>query len=232
MRWQPGQAVRLLALRDELVGRAFDDPGTWWPSSPVVVGGRDRQAGGTWCATSVVTGTTALVLNRPQRQVAAPGAPSRGVLPLLAVGAGAAWPSAVALDGMASFLLVLAGPDELTTWEFDGTSLTSRSLGPGTHMVTSGGTEDRRAQRHLAALTGTDDWLALVTAQVASADPSSLLVRHEVGDRVFATVFGQLLEASPGRLVVESSRTPGDASSWTTRTWPAQPGPGPSSRVG
>lgn len=220
VRWEPGAPVRVLALRDELVGRAFDDPGTWWPSSPVVVGGRDRQAGGTWCATNVVTGTTALVLNRPQRPVAEPGAPSRGVLPLMAAAAGPAWPSTVRTAGMASFTLVLVGPDELTTWEYDGATLTSASLDPGTHMVTSGGVEDRRAERHLASFTATDDWRGLVTGQTASDDAAALLVRHELGERVFATVFAQTLDSVPGRLSVSSSRTPADAETWSSRTWP------------
>ena len=51
------------------------------------------------------------MLNRPQKQVADPGAPSRGMLPLLAVERGKHWLSEVHLDGMASFLLVLAAPD-------------------------------------------------------------------------------------------------------------------------
>ena len=223
LRWQPGHPVRVLALRDELVGRAFDDPGTWWPSAPVVVGGRDRQAGGTWCASSVVTGATALVLNRPQRQVAAAGAPSRGVLPLLALGAGASWPSVVQREGMASFALLLADARSLTLWEHDGTSLTTVDLEPGTHMVTSGGPEDQRSARHLEAFAGTDpdDWRDLVTAGVPSADPASLLVEHPVGDRVFRTVFAQQIVSRPGRLELTWSRTPGATASWTARSWPS-----------
>ena len=51
---------------------------------PDVIGGRDRTAGGTWCASRVDTGVTALVLNRGQKRLASPGAASRGILPLLA----------------------------------------------------------------------------------------------------------------------------------------------------
>ena len=88
VRWSAGEPVLVLALRDERTDREFDDPGAWWPEQPHVVGGRDRAAGGSWCVTDVASGSTALVLNRGQRRVAAPGAPSRGVLPLLAVGLG------------------------------------------------------------------------------------------------------------------------------------------------
>src|SRR4051794_23384173 len=77
VRWAPQQPVQVLALRDELVGRDFDDPAAWWPDQPSVVGGRDRVAGGSWCVTDVDSGVTALVLNRPQRRLAAPGASSR-----------------------------------------------------------------------------------------------------------------------------------------------------------
>ena len=42
VRWDPGAAgaLEILALRDELVGRDFDDPGTWWPGKSTVVGMR------------------------------------------------------------------------------------------------------------------------------------------------------------------------------------------------
>ena len=45
-RWQPAERwpVQILALRDELLSRAFDPPGQWWPEQPAVVGGRDRSS--------------------------------------------------------------------------------------------------------------------------------------------------------------------------------------------
>ena len=43
VRWSAGQPPQLLALRDELTTRDFDDPGRWWPEFPDLVGGRDRQ---------------------------------------------------------------------------------------------------------------------------------------------------------------------------------------------
>src|SRR3954462_12239358 len=144
-RWSPGAATQILALRDELTTRDFDEPDFWWPDAPGVVGGRDRLAGGTWCATRVPTGVTALVLNRPQKRDADPGAPSRGVLPLLAAVPGADWPAHVGLDGMASFLLVLARPDRLATWEIDGERLTAAEHPAGTWVAPARGAEDRPA---------------------------------------------------------------------------------------
>jgi transport and Golgi organization protein 2 len=216
-----GRPVRILALRDELTGREFDDPGQWWPALPDVVGGRDAVAGGTWCATRVDTGTTALVLNRPQKREAAVGAASRGVLPLLGVAHGANWVGHVETDGMASFLLVLATAERLVTWDFDGIALREEQHGPGTVMVTSGGPEDLKAERYLSRFADAGDrdgWLQLVRSAPPADDPGALVVRHERDGQVFATVFGQLLEAEPGRLRLEYSRQPWTAAPWTTLT--------------
>src|SRR4051794_28072407 len=212
-----GEPVRILALRDELTSREFDDPGRWWPDRPDVVGGRDRVAGGTWCATGVGSGVTALVLNRPQKREADAGAPSRGVLPLLGVEHGARWPEQIELDGMASFLLVLATPDRLTTWDFDGTDPAVTEHAEGTWMVTSGGPEDRKGERWLPAFTEAgypEGWRALVAKEPPQDDAGALVVRHEEDGLVYATVFGELIEAAPGRLRLEHSRRP-----WTTEPW-------------
>jgi hypothetical protein len=212
-----GRPAQILALRDESTAREFDDPGRWWAEYPDVVGGRDRLAGGTWCATALSTGTTALVLNRPQKRLGDPGAPSRGVLPLLGAAHGHEWVSRVDLAGMASFALVLATPDRLTSWEFDGDELTSTDHPEGTTMVTSGGPEDRKADRWLAGFARGGfpaDWRALVESSPPEDDPAALVVRHEQDGLVYATVFGQLIEAAPGRLGCEYSRHP-----WTTEPW-------------
>lgn len=222
VRHQPGEPVRALALRDELTGRDFDDPGAWWPDQPTAVGGRDRQAGGTWCASDVVTGTTAFVLNRPQRREAEPGAPSRGVLPLLALRHGEAWPEHLDHRGMASFALLLATPEHLALWVFDGAALTREGLPPGTRMVTSGGAEDGKAERYLASFRGGDigTWRALVEQHPPEPDPASLVVRLERDGRTYATVFGQLITSAPGCLELEWSRQPWHPGGWTSRRWP------------
>ena len=218
VRWAPQQPVRLLALRDELTTRDFDEPATHWPDQPGVVGGRDATAGGTWAASDVARGTTALVLNRPQKRVADPGAPSRGVLPLAALEHGVDWPRHVQVQGMASFALVLVAPELLRLWVFDGEALTATVLGPGTHMVTSGGAEDGKSVRFLGSFAG-DDWKQVVTAQEPQDEPAALVVRHERDGRVFATVFGQLLDVEPGRLHLEHSRTPWQDAGWTVQDW-------------
>jgi uncharacterized protein with NRDE domain len=223
VRWAPALSTLVLALRDELTGRDFDDPAAWWPGQPSVIGGRDRTAGGSWCVTDVDTGVTALVLNRPERRLAAPGAPSRGVLPLLAVRHSRAWPRYVDTSGMASFALVLAAPDALTLWVFDGERLTVTELAEGTHMVTSGGAEDGKADRYLAAFTAASspaEWRALVTGHLPQDDPAALVVRHQKDDLVFATVFGQIITSAPGVLRLEHSRTPW-VETWSEGHWAA-----------
>jgi Transport and Golgi organisation 2 len=218
VRWSRGWPTRILALRDELVGRDFDDPGRWWPEYPDVVGGRDRAAGGAWCATRIDTGTTALVLNRPQKRLAEPGSPSRGVLPLLGAMYEGDWLSHVDLAGMASFLLVLAMPERLITWDFDGAGLRTTEHAEGTIMITSGGPEDRKAERHLSSFRESaypEGWRRLVQARPPSDDLAALVVRRKRDGAVYGTVFGQLLEAEPGRVRLEYSRRPWRGDTWT-----------------
>ena len=203
--------TEILAVRDEMTSREFDSPGRWWPEFPDVVGGRDRVAGGTWCATDVRTGVTALVLNRYHERPAEPGAPSRGVLPLLAAVHGAGWIGHVRLEGMAGFLLVLAEPDRLTSWEHDGDRLVEADHGEGTHVFTSGGPEDRKRELWrgpFATATFPDRWRTLVQEQPPAAEPEALVVRREREGRVYGTVFAETLDARPGRLRLEYSRQP------------------------
>jgi hypothetical protein len=119
---------------------------------------------------------------------------------------------------MASFVLVLVRPDRLTTWQFDGERLTSAEHPDGTHMVTSGGPEDRKADRWLAGFADGEfpsGWRKLVASAPPADDPAALVVRHEQDGLVYATVFGQLIEAAPGRLRCEYSRRPWAPEPWT-----------------
>ena len=190
VRWSPDGPTRILALRDELTGRDFDDPAPWWPDLPDVIGGRDRAAGGTWCATRVTTGATALVLNRPEKPTADKGAPSRGVLPLLAAVHGAEWTASVDLAGMASFTLVLATSQRLTSWVFDGRDVAVTDHPGATHMFTSGGPENGKVEAFLSVFRDAgypDGWRQLLRRGPPRDDPSALVVRHPTGNgREFA----------------------------------------------
>jgi hypothetical protein len=217
-RWQPGEPVRILAIRDEFVSRDFDQPGAWWPDQPTVIGGRDRRAGGSWCVSDVETGVSALVLNRIERHT---GTPSRGVLPLAAVAHGPRWPEHVDHREMASFTLVLAGSGGVTAWTWDATELRSTDLAAGTHVFTSRGldADDEKAGR-LAPQFATRPWLEVVTEHPPADDRTALIVRHPFETDTYATVFGQLIAAKPGELRVSHSRTPWDASTWVDESWP------------
>ncbi len=218
-RWSAGEPVRILAIRDEFVSRGFDQPGEWWPEQPGVIGGRDRQAGGSWCVSDVAAGVTALVLNRVERHT---GTPSRGVLPLAAAAAGAGWVEQVAHRDMASFTLVLAGPDGVTAWTWDASELRRVDLTPGTHVFTSRAidSDDEKADLLTPQLT-TQPWLEVVTAHEPVDDRTALIVRHPFETDTYATVFGQLITAAPGDLRISYSRTPWDAGTWTEERWPA-----------
>jgi len=100
---RPGEAwpVVLGANRDEKLDRAWDPPAAWWPDRPGVVGGRDRDAGGTWMAANEA-GVVAAVLNRPGSLGRAPGKRSRGELPLLAVEHGTAEAAAAAIAALSA----------------------------------------------------------------------------------------------------------------------------------
>lgn len=221
-RWSPGTTVRMLALRDEFVGRDFDGPGRWWPDQPDVIGGRDRQAGGTWCACDVRTGAVAVVLNRPDRLVAEPGAASRGALPLLAIEHGPEWTEQVDVTPMASFNLMLVTPDQLSWWTFDGRTLERENLPAGVHLAKPRGLAAAPLEPDLA---DPYRWREALAASSPLPDPSGLLVRIERGDRVYATVFGQIITSVPGGLTIDHTRTPQDPDTFEHLEWRAPSAP-------
>jgi hypothetical protein len=232
-RWEPADRhpVQLLALRDERRSRAFDPPDNWWPEQPGLIGGRDRQAGGTWCASAIATGTTAVVLNRPERRVAADGAPSRGVLPLLAATSGDHWVDEVAIDGMAGFNLVLAQADRLQWWSFDGLTLTVHSLEPGVYIFKPAGLVPTVVDEQLRdgrARVGDDpnastaaawgDWFTALRSARPSDDGTGLLVRRRLDDGdYYETVFAQFIAARPGQLRLDYLSDPAHDGQWTTQ---------------
>src|SRR5215831_2272631 len=169
LRFAPGTArpLTVAAVRDEFADRAWDPPATHWPSEPGVVGGRDRQAGGTWLAVSPGTRSVAALLNGVRLPPLPSGVrPTRGTLVLSAL-AGTFDEST--LDGYDGFHLLLGRPDAVTVWSWDGTTEKRQDLTPGDHIIVNLGvdTVDDPLVPHFAPLlaaTSPDpaDWVRLL----------------------------------------------------------------------
>jgi hypothetical protein len=156
---RPGEPwpVVIGANRDERLDRPWDPPAAWWPDRPGVVGGRDRNAGGTWMAANAA-GVVATVLNRPGSLGPAPGKRSRGDLPLLALEHGTAEAAAAAVAALPAaewrpFNMVLA--DRTRAFFLRGTGggrPEALALPEGVSMVTALDPNDLsspRTARHL-----------------------------------------------------------------------------------
>jgi len=183
LRWRPDGPWPLLmaAVRDEFLDRPWDPPAPHWPAYPSLVGGRDRQAGGTWLAVDPTRPAVAAVLNGV-RLPPEPSRPSRGRLPLAALTD--SLPTTFA--GYDGFHLLIGTLSSVTVLSWDGVSLVRRELAPGDHIIVNAGvdaTEDPLVPHFaplLAALPDpplalVDGPLALADAPLALADPALAL---------------------------------------------------------
>ncbi len=200
------------ANRDEKLYRAWDAPAAWWPDRPGVVGGRDRDAGGTWLAANEA-GVVAAVLNRPGSLGPAPGKRSRGELPLLALerataGAAAAAIAALPAAEWRAFNMVVA--DRGGAFFVRGTGAgrpEALPLPEGVSMVTALDPNDLsspRTARHLPRFRAAappepdrDDWGAWEALLAddgfgAAAGPAEALCIQPTADG-FGTVCSSLL---------------------------------------
>src|SRR5215468_2173004 len=198
LRFAPGTATPLIlaAVRDEFADRAWDPPAAHWPSAPGVIGGRDRQAGGTWLAVAPGSRSVAALLNGvpiPKLPPLPSGArPSRGGLAIAAL-TGTLDEST--LDTYEQFHLVLARPEAVTVWTWDGTTVERRDLAPGDHIIVNRGVDatDDPLVPHFAPLLAAassdpEDWLKLLSGDgLDPTDDRALLVRREYEGRVFAS---------------------------------------------
>lgn len=140
----PATPVRLLAVRDEDPGRAWDPVGPWWPDThPGVVGVRDRRAGGAWLAADPAHKRLAVILNRADVLPADAPAASRGGIVLDAV-AGAPPAGAPTTHG---FNLVDVAPGRVRVSMWDAATLRTVDLEPGTHMIAHDDVDDPRTAR-------------------------------------------------------------------------------------
>ena len=160
---RPGHAWPLIlaANRDEMADRPWRPPGRHWPDRADVVAGLDLLAGGTWLGLNRY-GVAAGVLNRRHSLGPAPGARSRGELPLEALDHASAREAADALARIEprsyrSFNMVIADADA-AFWlssrrDEAGASgdegLRVSPLPPGLSMVTASDLNDDRTSARI-----------------------------------------------------------------------------------
>ena len=182
--FRPGHAwpLCLAASRDEMLARAWDPPGPFWPG---IVAGRDRTAGGTWLGLNTA-GVIAGVLNRPGSLGPAPGKRSRGELPLIALGETSARRAGDAITALnagdfRSFNLVLADREDAIVVRGLGQGRPDAiPLPPGVHMITAHDPDDPaspRVARHLPRFQaasppeadGWESWRAILANRSGAA---------------------------------------------------------------
>jgi hypothetical protein len=134
---EPGAPVLLAGVRDELVDRAWQPPGQYWPDYPGLVGGRDLLAGGTWLAVAPAARRVACVLNGRGRMAPAGSRRSRGVLPLQVAASGKLGPAG--LEDFDPFHLLSAEPGMAVLWSWDGERFSERELTAGLHIMVNSG---------------------------------------------------------------------------------------------
>jgi len=146
----PGSRVPALLLfaRDEVVERTWLLPGRHWSQEhSELIGGMDLREGGTWLAVRPAdagSGPRAVALLNAFGTFAAPERRiTRGRLPLLvaASDATAAVLGALDLTRYDPFHLLVADEAGMSMLTWNGSGLTDRELGPGTHLVSNRGLE-------------------------------------------------------------------------------------------
>ncbi len=139
------EATRVLAIRDEDPARPWNPLGRWWPEAhDGVVGVRDVRAGGAWLAADPGARRLAVLLNRadvserPESELV-----SRGGIVLES----AAGRSPAADPRTHGFNLVEVHAGEARVLAWDGASLRTTDLAPGTHMIAHDDVDDPSTPR-------------------------------------------------------------------------------------
>jgi Transport and Golgi organisation 2 len=232
LRYAPGARWPVLAaaVRDEFLGRAWDPPAAHWNGT--LLGGRDRVAGGTWLAVDP-SGALAAVLNGVRLPVPdGVGRPSRGGLPLAALGRGEL-PDRARVTGYDGFHLVRAAPDGVTVRSWDGRDLRERSLDPGDHVIVNRGPDPAgdpvvtRLAPLLAATPSADPagpkstvdawagWVSLAAGDGTDpGTPGALLVRREYGGRAYGSTSVSLVALAPGAVRYDFTGSPWEPDAW------------------
>lgn len=218
---EPGAgAMRLLAVRDEDPGRAWDAPGAWWGDDrPGVIGVRDRRANGAWLATAPERGRLAVILNRADaaghgRPEGPNGLASRGGLVLDEV-EGRELPDPPLT---ANFNLVSAA-EGVTVTSWDGVELRRDDLEPGVHMLAHLDVDDEDRTPRIAAwlpefraLAGLGEgwreaWIALLsrTAELPADDDRAIIRDNRTHGYPTLSLLACLAEVGPGSVRLDTA---------------------------
>lgn len=239
LRVDPGARWPVLvgAIRDEFADRPWDPPAAHWDGPWAgLLGGRDREAGGTWLAVDPAPDRPAVaaLLNGVRRPLPAGGArPTRGTLALEVLASGQV-PSGAEIDGYDGFHLVLATLDGAQVWSWDGEALRHQRLPPGDHIVVNLGLDAHddplvphflpllRAMPEL--LPGPGDgssgaawgpWIDLLGGDgLDPEDPRALLVRRVIDGRTYASTSAALVGLRAGGVRYDFSADPLDEAAW------------------
>jgi uncharacterized protein with NRDE domain len=135
----PGAPIVLAANRDELLDRPSLPPHLLREEPPLVAGGSDLLAGGTWLAVRE-DGAIAAVTNR-RSDIRDPERRSRGELPLLLLDTGTDAEAHQLVSGITPtaynpFNALYVSPEHAVVAEAHGEALTLRRLAPGLHVLT------------------------------------------------------------------------------------------------
>ena len=194
--FDPGREwpIVVAAVRDEFADRPWSPPAAHWPDLPDVVGPRDDTAGGTWLAVDERSPALTLVVNRPLTPTPTSGRRSRGELPLMTLRDRtlALCPRELArFDG---FHLLLATPEHVTVWTWDGHRVELREVAPGRHALVPSGLDPGDNPRVAFSAPGfaragaaPSAWPAwhdlLADVAVPPEDERALLLRREFDGR-------------------------------------------------
>ncbi len=238
---EPGAPLLLAGIRDELVDRAWQPPGRYWPDYPSLIGGRDLLAGGTWLAVAPAARRVACVLNGRGRPAPARARRSRGALPLQAAATGQL--PLADLAAFDPFHLLSAEPGRAVLWSWDGERRRERELTAGLHIVVNSGLDSEladsggnahelarighfaprlRAARRPDPRPGSSvskawgAWLPLLNGDgIGPRDPRALIVRRDLGaGRIWGTTSISLVALSPDGLRYDFNAAPGDPEAW------------------
>lgn len=220
LRFDPNAAwpVLFAAVRDEFIERPWDPPAAHWPDRPGLIGGRDREAGGTWLAVNPGERSVTAVLNgRPPLEVHDPL--TRGTLPLDGM------PDPADLPRYNAFHLVRATPAQVDVWTWDG-AVTHRSLAPGDHVIVNQGV-DVNDLAALHATPGADprpgpksreawgEWVDLLGGGTfTGVEPRQLIMRLTVDGRTYGSGSASLVALSEGALRFDFTSNPGADAQW------------------